>query len=44
MRPCTQMALLRSQKIHPAASLAHEKKHLTIHQSKFNQELVKRKD
>ena len=44
MRPCTQMAMMRSQKIHLTASLAHQKKHLTIHQSKFDQELVKRKD
>ena len=44
MRPCIQMAMIWSQKTHPRASLAHQKKRLTIHQSKFDQELVKRKD
>ena len=38
MRPCIQMAMMRSEKSHPTVSLAHQKKHLTIHQSKFDQE------
>ena len=37
MRPCIQMAMMRSQKTHPTATLAHHKKHLTIHHSKFDQ-------
>ena len=44
MRPCMQMLMMKSQKTHPTATLAHQKKHLTIHHSKFDQELVKRKD
>ena len=43
MRPCTQMAMMRSQKNHRTAALAHQKKHLTIDQSIVGQELVKRK-
>ena len=44
MRRSTQMAMMKSQKTHPTAALAHQKKHLSIHQSKVGQELVKRKD
>ena len=44
MKPYTQMAMMRSQKTHPKASLAHQNKHLTIHKSKFDQELVKRNE
>ena len=33
MRPCIQMAMMRSEKTHPTVSLAHQKKHLTIHQA-----------
>ena len=36
MRPCIEMAMMR-QKTHPTATLAHQNKHLTIHQSKFDQ-------
>ena len=38
-----QMSMMRIQKTHPTATLARQKKHLTIHPSKFYQELVKRK-
>ena len=44
MKPCIQMVMMKSQKTHHAAALAHQKKHLTINQSKFDQELVERKD
>ena len=44
MRPCVQTPMMRSQKTNPTASLAHQKKHPTTHQSKFDEELVKRKD
>ena len=44
MRSCVQTPMMRSQKTNPTASLAHQKKHPTTHQSKFDEELVKRKD
>ena len=39
-----QMAMMRIQKTHPTATLVRQKKHLTIHPSKFHQELVRRND
>ena len=42
VRLCIQMAMLRRQKTHLTATLqAHRKRHLVIHQSKFDQSIVK---
>ena len=43
MRLCIQMTMMRRWQTNPTGTLAHEKKQLTIHQSKFDQQLVKRK-
>ena len=32
-----EMEMIKRQKTHPTATRAHQKKHLTIHQNKFNQ-------
>ena len=44
MRRCIQMTTMRSEKTHPTATLAHQKKHLAMQQSRIDQELVNRKD
>ena len=43
MTPCIQIVIMKNQKTYQTATLGHRKKHLTIHQSKFDQESVKRK-
>ena len=37
MRLCIQMTMMRRWQTNPTGTLAHEKKELTIHQSKFDQ-------
>ena len=42
MRPFIQMTMMRSQKTYPIATLGYQEKHLAIHQSNIDQELVNR--
>ena len=44
MRPCIQMEMMRRKKTHPIASPAHQKKHLIIHQSKFDHKLARKNE